>query len=416
VITETEADRQSAVDAAGIRVDFPILHQQINGTPLVYLDNAATTQKPRVVIDRMVRYYAEENANVHRGVHHLSARATDAYEAARRTARRFLNAADDREIVFVRGTTEAINLVAHSYGRERVGRGDEVIVSEMEHHSNIVPWQILCRERGATLRVVPITNAGEMRLDVLESLLNDRSRLVAISHVSNVLGTINPIAEIVRIAHRAGVPVLVDGAQAAAHTTIDVQALGCDFYALSGHKALGPTGIGILWGRGALLDDMPPYQGGGSMIGSVSFAGTTYNVPPYRFEAGTPNVAGAVGLAAALDYLQAIGLDRVASYEHELAAFATDALAGVPGLRLIGTAAQKVGVLSFVLDEVHPHDIGTILDQQGIAIRAGHHCCQPLMDRLGVPATARASLALYNTREDVEALVKGLATVREVFG
>ena len=382
----------------------------------MYLDNAATTQKPQAVIDTLQRYYAEENANVHRGVHSLSGRATDAYDAGRETARRFLNAADAREIIFVRGTTEGINLVAQTYGRQHVGAGDEVVLTEMEHHSNIVPWQLLCEEKRATLRVVPVTDAGELRLDEYERLLTDRTRLVCVTHVSNVLGTVNPIAEMSRLARARGIPVLVDGAQAVAHMPVDVQALGCDFYIFSGHKVFGPTGVGVLYGRAALLESMPVYQGGGGMIGSVTFERTTYAGLPYKFEAGTPNIAGVIGLATALDYVTAVGRDRVQAYERELCAYAAGALAEVPRLRLIGTAREKAAVFSFVLGDVHPHDVGTILDREGVAIRAGHHCCQPLMARLGVPATARASFALYNTRGEVDALVRALRTVEEIFG
>jgi cysteine desulfurase/selenocysteine lyase len=407
---------REALDVAAVRRDFPILRQRIHGKPLVYLDNAATTQKPQAVLDALVRYYVEENANVHRGVHSLSGRATDSYEAARETVRRFLNAADAREIVFVRGTTEAINLIAQTHGRTHVGAGDEIVISEMEHHSNIVPWQILCEEKGARLRVVPVTDAGELRLDEYERLLNERTKIVAVSHVSNVLGTINPVAEIVRLAQPRGVTVVVDGAQAVAHMPVDIQALGCDFYAFSGHKVFGPTGVGVLYGRKALLESMPVYQSGGGMIGRVTFERTTFADLPYKFEAGTPHIAGAIGLAAALDYLTAIDVERVASYEETLLAYATGALAEVPGLRLTGTAPARASVLSFVLGDVHPHDVGTILDREGVAVRAGHHCCQPLMARLGVPATARASLALYNTREDVDALIAALRTVHEVFG
>jgi cysteine desulfurase/selenocysteine lyase len=367
------------------------------------------------VIDRLNAFYRHENANVHRGVHLLSERATDAYEDARRTVCRFLNAADPKEIVFVRGTTEAINLVAQSYGRTHVGSGDEIVITMMEHHSNIVPWQILCEQTGARLRVAPITDDGDIHLDAYEALLSARTKIVAVVHVSNALGTINPIAEIVRIAHAGGIPVLVDGAQAVAHMPVDVRALDCDFYAFSGHKVFGPTGIGVLYARASLLDAMPPYQGGGDMISAVTFERTLYNVPPYKFEAGTPDIAGAIGLAAALEYVEAIGLDHVNAHEHELLAYGTAALSQVPGLRLTGTAAHKAGILAFVLEGVHPHDIGTILDREGVAIRTGHHCCQPLMDRLGVPATARASLALYNTRAEVDALARALDKVREVF-
>jgi cysteine desulfurase/selenocysteine lyase len=381
----------------------------------VYLDNAATTQKPRAVIDRVVRYYEEENANVHRAVHALSERATESYEGAREAIRRFIHAGEAHEIVFVRGTTEAINLVAESYGRTRLRHGDEIVISTMEHHSNIVPWQILCERTGAILRVAPITDSGELRLDEYERLLNDRTRLVSVVHVSNVLGTINPLEEIIHKAHALGVPVLVDGAQAVAHMPVDVRELDCDFYAFSGHKVFGPTGIGVLYGRAALLDAMPPYQAGGDMISSVTFERTRYNVLPHKFEAGTPDIAGAVGLAAAVDYLLGTGLDRVAEHEHALLEYATRALEQVPGLRLTGTAARKAGVLSFVVDGIHPHDIGTILDREGVAIRAGHHCCQPLMARLGVPATARASLALYNTREEIDLLTAALHEARKVF-
>jgi cysteine desulfurase/selenocysteine lyase len=407
--------QRTSLDVNAIRADFPILQRRIHGRPLVYLDNAATTQKPRAVIDRLARYYEEENANIHRGVHTLSVDATDAYDAARERMRQFLNAADAREIIFVRGATEAINLVARSFGGTQIGRGDEVVISEMEHHSNIVPWQMICEEQGATLRVVPITDSGELRLDAYEQLLNARTRLVAVTHVSNALGTVTPVAEIVRLAHDRGIPVLIDGAQSVAHLQVDVQALDCDFYVFSGHKVFGPTGIGVLYGRLPLLEAMPPYQGGGDMIRSVTFERTLYNEVPYKFEAGTQHIAGVVGLATAIDYLTDIGIDRVAAYEHELLAYGTEALSTIPGLRLTGTAAQKAGILSFVMDDVHPHDIGTILDREGVAIRAGHHCCQPLMARLGVPATARASLALYNTHAEIDALISALRKVREVF-
>ncbi|MCC7416782.1 MAG: cysteine desulfurase [Acidobacteria bacterium] len=402
-------------DVARIRRDFPILQRRVHGRPLVYLDNAATTQKPAAVVDRLARYYREENANIHRGVHALSVEATDAYDAARETVRRFLNAGDAREIVFVRGTTEAINLVAATWGRTHLGAGDEVVVTEMEHHSNIVPWQLACQAAGARLRVAPITDAGELRLDAFEQLLCPRTRVVAVNHVSNALGTVNPVKEIARRAHAHGAVVLVDGAQAVAHLPVDVRAIGCDFYAFSGHKVFGPTGVGALWGRAELLDAMPPYQGGGDMIRSVTFERTLYNELPYKFEAGTPNIAGAVGLASALDYVAAIGLDRIAAHEHELTSYGTDALSCIGGLRLTGTAPGKAGILAFVIDDIHPHDIGTILDRAGVAIRAGHHCCQPLMGRLGVPATARASLALYNTREDVDALAAALRDAKAVF-
>ena len=405
----------SAFDVQRIRQDFPILSQKIHGKPLVYLDNAATTQKPQAVIDAMVRSYAEDNANIHRGVHLLSERATRAYEEARVKAQTFLNAPDSREVIFVRGTTEAINLVAQTFGRANIGKGDEVLVTEMEHHSNIVPWQLICEEKGAQLKVIPITDSGELRIDLLDSLLTDRTKIVAVVHVSNSLGTINPIATIVDKAHARGIPVLVDGAQAVAHMPVDVQALGCDFYAMSGHKLFGPTGIGVLWGRLPLLEKMPPYQGGGDMISAVSFKKTTYNVVPNKFEAGTPNIAGSVGLGAAIDYLKGIDIAAMQAYEDELLAYGTKALSAVPGIRLIGTASKKASILSFVMEDVHPHDIGTILDQEGVAIRTGHHCTQPLMERLCVPATARASLALYNTKEEIDALVGALARVREIF-
>jgi cysteine desulfurase/selenocysteine lyase len=404
----------STLDVTAIRGDFPILQRHIHGKPLVYLDNAATTQKPRMVVDRLARYYTEDNANT-RGAHRLSEHATAAYEAARDTIRGFLNAADSREIVFLRGTTEGINLVAQTYGRAHIGAGDEIVISEMEHHSNIVPWQILAGEKSARLRVIPITDAGELRLDEYDQLLSDRTRIVAVPHVSNALGTINPIAEIVRRAHARGIPVLVDGAQAVAHMAVDVQALDCDFYTFSGHKVFGPTGIGVLWGRERLLEAMPPWQAGGGTISSVRFERTEFAALPQKFEAGTPYLAGAIGLATAIDYLTCAGLDQVGAHEHDLLAYGTEALSQVPDLRFTGTAREKAGILAFVLDGVHAHDIATILDRAGVAIRAGHHCCQPLMARLGVPATARASLALYNTRDDIDALVRSLHEVRAVF-
>lgn len=406
---------QPTLDVNAIRRDFPILQRYVHGKPLVYLDNAATTQKPQAVIDRLVRYYSEENANIHRGVHALSVQATDGYDAARERVRQFLNAADAREIVFVRGATEAINLVAQTFGRTHVSPGDEIVISEMEHHSNIVPWQMLCETTGARLRVIPITDAGELRLDEYERLLGPHTRLVSVTHVSNALGTINPVAEVIRLAHDRSIPVLIDGAQAVAHMPVDVQALGCDFYAFSGHKVFGPTGIGVLYGRAPLLEGMPPYQGGGDMIRSVTFETTLYNDVPYKFEAGTPNIAGVAGLAAAIHYLTAVGLDRVAAHEHDLLGYAAEALSEIPGLRLTGTASEKAAILSFVMNDIHPHDIGTILDRAGVAIRAGHHCCQPLMARLGVSATARASFALYNTREEIDVLIASLRAAREVF-
>jgi cysteine desulfurase/selenocysteine lyase len=402
-------------DVQRVRRDFPILAQKIHGKPLVYLDNAATTQKPQAVIDAMVRSYAEDNANIHRGVHLLSERATQAYELAREKVQHFFNAASSREIVFVRGTTEAINLVAQTYGRAHVGKGDQVLISVMEHHSNIVPWQMLCEEKGAELNVLPISDEGELRMDVLDSLLTERTKIVAIVHVSNSLGTINPIRTIVEQAHKRGIPVLVDGAQAVAHMPVDVQALGCDFYAASGHKLFGPTGIGVLYGRLPLLDAMPPYQGGGDMISAVTFRKTTYNIVPHKFEAGTPNIAGAVGLGAAIDYLRSLDAAAVSAYEADLLAYGTEALGSLPGIRIVGTAAHKTSILSFVMENVHPHDIGTVLDQEGVAVRTGHHCTQPLMERLRVPATARASLALYNTKDEIDALVRALNKVREIF-
>ena len=407
---------QGGLDVKRLREDFPILHTTARGKPLVYLDNAATTQKPRAVIDALVRYYERDNANVHRGVHELSERATLEYEAARGKVSRLLNAREEREIVFVRGTTEAINLAAQSFGRSRVGPGDEVLLTAMEHHSNIVPWQLLCQERGARLRVLPIDDRGELALDELDELLGPRTRLLALAHVSNALGTVNPVREIVAAAHARRVPVLVDGAQAVAHGPVDVQALGCDFYAFSGHKLYGPTGIGALWARAELLEAMPPWQGGGDMISSVTFEKTTYNAVPYKFEAGTPHIAGAIGLGAAIDYLEAVGLARAAAWEAELLRHAVEALEELPRVRLVGTARERASVVSFLVDGVHPHDVGTILDQEGIAIRTGHHCAQPVMDRFGIPATARASFALYNTHEEVDALVRALHRVIEVFG
>jgi cysteine desulfurase/selenocysteine lyase len=403
-------------DVERIRKDFPILSQEVHGRPLVYLDNAATTQKPHAVIEALERYYAADNANVHRGVHLLSERATQAYEAARRRIRRFLNAAEDREIVFVRGTTEAINLVAQTYGRRMVGPGNEILITALEHHSNIVPWQMLCEEKGAALRVAPIDDAGEVDLDAYERLLGPRTRLVAIAHVSNALGTVLPVGRMIEAAHRQGVPVLVDGAQAVAHMPVDVQALGCDFYAFSGHKIYGPTGIGVLYGKAALLEAMPPFQGGGDMIKAVTFEKTVYNDLPYKFEAGTPDIAGAIGLGAALEYLDGLGRDRAAAYEHDLLAYGTERLSAIPGVRLIGTAREKASVLSFVVEGAHAHDVGTILDREGIAVRTGHHCAMPVMTRFGLAATTRASVALYNTREELDALCAGLGKVREIFG
>jgi len=405
----------SGLDLARVRADFPILQRSVHGKPLVYLDNAATSQKPRTVIETISRYYEETNSNVHRGVHYLSEQATSDYEGVRKTAQQFLNAADLREIIFVRGATEGINLVAQSYGRAHLAAGDEILITQMEHHSNIVPWQILCDERGATLRAAPINEAGELDLDRFARLLNAKTRLVAITHVSNALGTINPIRRIVEMAHGWNVPVLVDGAQAVPHMPVDVQALGCDFYTFSGHKLYGPTGIGVLYGKSALLDKMPPYQGGGDMIMSVTLEKTVYNRLPYKFEAGTPDIAGVIGLGAALRYVSSVGLENIGVHESAVLAYATSAVSPIPGLRVIGTAKEKASVLSFTLDNIHPHDIGTILDQEGIAIRTGHHCSQPVMQFFGVEATARASFALYNTKEEVDRLVRAIEKVREVF-
>jgi cysteine desulfurase/selenocysteine lyase len=403
------------LDVRAVRAEFPILQQTVRGKPLVYLDNAATSQKPRAVIEAVRRYYEEDNANVHRGVHLLSERATRAYEEARVKVARLVGAADPREVIFTRGTTESVNLVAQTFGRTRVGAGDEVLVTGMEHHSNIVPWQLLCREKGARLRVVPVTDAGDLDLGALESLLGPRTRLLAVTQVSNALGTVNPIGEIVALARAKGVPVLVDGAQGVPHLGFDVGAAGADFYAFSGHKMYGPTGIGVLWGKREHLDAMPPWQGGGDMILSVTFEETTYNALPYKFEAGTPHIAGAVGLGAAVDWIRGVGLEAIAAHEHDLVAYAVEALAAVPELRFFGTPRERAGAVSFLLGDVHPHDMATILDRQGIAIRAGHHCAQPLMKRFGVAATARASFGAYNTREDVDALVRGLHAVRKVF-
>ena len=402
-------------DPESVRREFPILAQQVYGKPLVFLDSAASAQKPRRVLDAMTTFYEHDYANIHRGVYLLSERATAAFEAVREKARAFLGAPEAREIVFVRGTTEAINLVAQSWGRTHVGPDDEVLVTHLEHHSNIVPWQMLCEERGARLRVVPVDDRGDLVLSELDRLLGPRTRILAVAHVSNALGTLNPLREIVARAHAQGVPVLVDGAQAAPHLPIDVRELGCDFYAFSGHKAYGPTGVGVLWGRAELLEAMPPWQGGGDMILSVGFEKTLYREIPHKFEAGTPDIAGVVGLGAALDWIRSFDAEAVAAHEQDLLERALRGLAGVPGLHFVGTPRERVGVVSFVLDDAHPHDVGTILDREGIAVRTGHHCAQPLMERFGVPATIRASFGLYNTREDVDALIAGLARVREVF-
>ena len=412
------ADRGAAVrfDVHRVREDFPILTQRMHGRPLVYLDNANTTQKPRAVLDAMQAFYEQYNANIHRATYLLSERATAAFEGARVALQRFVNAADSHEIVLTRGCTDGINLVAQSWGRTNLGPGDEVLLSWLEHHSNIVPWQLVCEQTGARLRVVPIDDRGELIMDEFDRLLNERTRIVAVGHVSNALGTVNPVQEIARQAHAAGALVLVDGAQATAHMDVDVRAIGADFYAFSGHKMFGPTGTGVLYGRAELLEQMPPYQGGGDMIASVSFEKTTYNVVPYKFEAGTPNIAGIIGLGAAVQYLQ--GLDRAAAREHEdeLLAAATDRVRAIPGVRVVGEARQKSSVLSFVMEGIHPHDIGTVLDREGVAIRTGQHCAQPVMDRYGVAATARASFAFYNTLGEVDALADALGRAREMFG
>ncbi len=403
-------------DINKIRDDFPILKQRINGNPLVYLDNGATSQKPQSVIDAIVNYYTTTNSNVHRGVHTMSQQATDGYEGARSKIRQFINADDDKEIIYTRNTTEGINLVAHSYGRQNVGPGDDIIVSNMEHHSNIVPWQMLCEEMGANLLVVPIDDTGALVMDEYEKMLSSRSKLVSITHVSNALGTILPAKQIVEMAHAHGAPVLLDGAQAVPHMPVDMNELDCDFYVFSGHKLFGPTGIGVLYGKKEYLEAMPPFLGGGEMIKSVTFEKTIYNDLPYKFEGGTPDIAGAIGLGAAIDYVNNLGFDQITAHEDELLRYGTEALSAIESLRIIGTAEHKAGILSFVIDKAHPHDIGTILDEQGIAVRTGHHCAQPVMARFQIPATARASLAFYNTKEDIDALVKGIDRVLEVFG
>ena len=402
-------------DVARVRKDFPILDSSAHGKPLVFLDSAASAQKPRAVLDAMNGLYTRNYANIHRGVYELSMRATEAFEAAREKVRAFVNAPEAREVVFVRGTTEAINLVAASFGRSRVGAGDEVLITHLEHHSNIVPWQLLCEEKGALLRVAPIDDDGALCLDEFEKLLTPRTKLAAVAHVSNALGSVLPVRELAELCHERGVPLLVDGAQAAPHQQIDVQQLGCDFYAFSSHKVFGPTGVGALWGRAEHLEAMPPYQGGGEMILSVSFEKSTWAPIPHKFEAGTPDIGGVVGFGAALDYVTELGLDAIGSHERELLAYASERLQEVPGLRLIGTAPHKASVISFVLGDVHPHDIGTVLDQEGVCVRTGHHCAQPVMERFGVPATVRASMALYNDRTDIDRLVEALGVVREVF-
>ncbi|MEE4186759.1 MAG: cysteine desulfurase [Gammaproteobacteria bacterium] len=403
----------SSFDVERVRADFPVLHQQVHGCPLAFLDNAASAQHPTAVIDAISHYYRHDHANVHRGVHTLSHRATEAYEGAREAVRRFIGAGSTREIVFTRGTTEAINLVAASFG-STLQAGDEILISHMEHHSNIVPWQLLCERTGAVLRVAPIDESGTLLLDAMLEMLSARTRLVAVTHVSNALGTVNPIRDIVTAAHERGVPVLVDGAQATLHAPVDVQELGCDFYAFSGHKMCGPTGIGVLYGREDWLERLPPWQGGGEMILSVSFTATTYNKLPYKFEAGTPNIAGAIGLGAAIDYLEQIGLEQIAAYEQQLLAYLTSRLAEIDGMRLIGTAAHKAGVQSFLLGDIHPHDLGTVLDHKGVAIRTGHHCAMPVMELFEIPGTARASIAFYNTAREVDQLIEALHVAQDL--
>jgi len=411
-----QARASRPLDVEALRREFPVLSRQVNGRPLCYLDSAASSQRPQFVIDAISHYYETTHANVHRGVHTLSQEATDLFEGARETLRRFINARSTREVIFVRGTTEAINLVAQSYARPRLQPGDEILISWLEHHANIVPWQMVCEQTGAVLKVIPITRSGEVDFEAFESLLSERTRLLALSHVSNALGTIVPVERYIREARRRGIPVLLDGAQAAPHMPVDVQALDCDFYCFSGHKMCGPTGIGVLYGRESLLAAMPPWQGGGDMILAVSFKGTIYNELPYKFEAGTPHIAGAIGLGAAVDYLESIGLERIAAAEQDLLEYATQRLSGIPGLTLVGTAPAKAAVVSFTVDGVHPHDLGTILDHEGVAIRTGHHCAMPVMEFFGLPATARASFAFYNTRAEVDRLVDALQVAREMLG
>ncbi len=410
----TQPARQ-AFDVEAIRRDFPILAQKIHGKPLVYLDNAATSQKPQSVIDAIARYYGETNANIHRGVHTLSVQATERYERSRRRTAQFINAARPEEIIFVRSATEGINLIAQTHARSMLRGGDEILITHLEHHSNIVPWQLLCEQTGAVLRVAPINDNGELLSDAFEKLVTPRTKIVSVTHVSNALGTINPVAELIPIAKRHGATVIVDGAQAVPHMKVDVQALGCDFYTFSSHKMFGPTGVGVVWGRFDLLNAMPPYQGGGEMIKSVTFEKTIYHDVPHKFEAGTPNIAGVIGFGAAIDYLEGIGLGTIADYERELLEYGTKAIAAVPGLSMIGTAREKAAVLSFIIEEIHPHDLGTLLDQEGIAVRTGHHCAQPIMDRFGIPATVRASLAFYNTRDELDLLTAGLHRAVEIF-
>ena len=407
---------ESALDLARVRADFPILELKVNGKPLVFLDNAASSQMPRPVIDRLVQYQTSEHANINRAVHYLSEKATAEYEAARRRAQRFVNAREEREVIFTTGTTDAINLVAHGYGRKFIGEGDEIILTTLEHHSNIVPWQMVAEEKGARIRVVPVNDRGELLIDEYEKLFTPRTKLVGVGHVSNALGTINPVKEMIATAHARGVPVLIDGAQAAPHLRVDVQDLDCDFYAFSGHKICGPTGIGILYGKAELLEKMQPFKGGGDMILSVTFEKTTYNTIPHKFEAGTPPIAAAIGLGAAIDYLAGIGIDRIAAHETDLLDYATEQVNRMQGVRIIGTAERKAAVLSFVVDGVHPHDVGTLLNDEGVAIRTGHHCAQPVMQRFRIPATSRASFAFYNTLAEVDAFVAALHKVQKVFG
>jgi cysteine desulfurase / selenocysteine lyase len=409
-------ESRAKFDVERIRKDFPALHQTVHGKPLVYLDNAATSQKPLAVMEAEEHFYRRDCSNIHRGVHELSERATKSYEDARVKAQQFLNARDSKEIIFVRGATEAINLVANSFGRKNVEAGDEILITAMEHHSNIVPWQMLCEEKGAKLRVAPINDRGELLFDEFEKLLGPKTRLVSVAHISNVLGTLNPVREMIEAAHRKNIPVLLDGAQAAPHLQVDVQALDCEFYTFSAHKLYGPTGVGVLYGKADLLDAMPPYQGGGDMITSVTFEKTIYNSLPYKFEAGTSNIAGVIGMGAAIDYLDRIGMESISAYEDELLAYATEAVSRIPGLKMIGTAEKKAGVISFVMEGIHPHDVGTVLDQEGIAVRTGHHCAQPLMERFRIPATTRASLAFYNTKREIDTLVAGIQKVKELLG
>ena len=408
-------DAASGWNVERIRADFPVLHQTVNGKPLIYLDNSASSQVPQVVIDRGSVYLEQEHSNIHRGVHYLSQRATTAYEGAREKVKRFINARESRECIFVRGATEGINLVMYGYGRKFIGAGDEIVISAMEHHANIVPWQMLCEEKGARLRVIPMNDAGELLLDEYDGLLNERTRLVSLIHVSNALGTINPVKQMIAQAHKYGVPVLIDGAQAAPHMPVDVQDLDCDFYAFSGHKMYAPTGSGIVYGKAELLEKMNPFQGGGDMIKTVTFEKTVYADLPNKLEAGTPAIASQIGLGAAIDYLDSIGREQAAVYEAELLRYATERVSGIEGVRIIGTAKNKASVLSFVIDDIHPHDIGTILDQEGIAVRAGHHCAQPVMQRFNVPATARASFSFYNTKEEIDVLARTIERVIEIF-